>query len=116
MVKYYFIPEFFEELFAELVQQFLKTNEYSCISGIYKISETIKDGNSSVVSKNILGELNYFSYNVLNENNENMLLIGYCLEADLTLFNPEYQILINQYPEIKKFNSETDYLNFIKNI
>ena len=118
MKKYYYFPKSYEEDIREKEDMWLsmKPTGYIIVTGVYSKSlNPLNDTKSLVYNKNILNEINFISNGFVSENNEVFELIGYCLEADLQTYSPQWQALIDSYEDVKQFNTSEEYLEFINN-
>jgi len=118
MLKYYFIPRSFENLLSQLENDFLNRgveDSYTCITGVYKISQILDETDNIVYNQNILKQKTFIKNGYLNEN-QIFQLFGFCLEADFDLIAPEYNELINQFTDILQFTSSQDYLIWYNNL
>ena len=113
MVKYYKIPISLEKELSDMVNYWLANGQldsYTVITGIYQSSEVLNELDSLVYSKNILGEINYIKNGFKDTNNNTFKLVGYCLEVNFDLIAPQFNYVIEMYPEILIYNSAEEYL------
>lgn len=110
--KYYFIPKSLEELFSQMIENFLITNEYTIITGVFKPCEILDNSDILVENKNILNEISFIKNGFKDPDNNIFGLIGFCLEANFSEVGEQYNVLINQFPEILQFNNSKLYLKW----
>jgi hypothetical protein len=115
MDRYFFIPIKYEQELTLALNDWNQNKEFSILTGVYRKSLTYTDGVSTVISRNILGENVTFDYSY-HEGEEFYTLIGWCLEGYLQEVAPDYYAYICTLSDIQKFETNIEYLEYIKTI
>ncbi len=116
MKQYFYIPIQHEALLTIAVNDWINSGGWIIIQGVYKPNETPLQGNSTVVSVDRNHNQSNIAYSVNDLSNNNLNLIGFCLEGNVQEQSPEYYQMLIQLEGVVEFINPDDYLQYINNL